>query len=40
MREVAARVFDTEIPDVQDSWYAEERTHVGNWLSGPAGTRR
>ena len=34
MREVAAREFDTEIPDVQDLWYAEERTDVGNWLSG------
>lgn len=33
MREVAAREFDTEIPDVQDLWYAEERTDVGNWLS-------
>jgi methyltransferase (TIGR00027 family) len=33
MREFAARVFDTEIPDVQDLWYAEERTDVGNWLS-------
>jgi methyltransferase (TIGR00027 family) len=34
MREVAAREFDTEMPDVQDLWYAEERTDVGNWLSG------
>jgi methyltransferase (TIGR00027 family) len=34
MREVAAREFDTEIPDVQDLWYAEERTDVANWLSG------
>jgi methyltransferase (TIGR00027 family) len=34
MREVAAREFDTEIPDVHDLWYAEERTDVGNWLSG------
>jgi O-methyltransferase involved in polyketide biosynthesis len=33
MREVAAKVYDTEIPDVQDLWYAEERTDVGNWLS-------
>jgi methyltransferase (TIGR00027 family) len=34
MREVAAREFDTEIPDVEDLWYAEERTDVGDWLSG------
>jgi methyltransferase (TIGR00027 family) len=33
MRDLAARLFDTEIPDVQDLWYAEERTDVGNWLS-------
>jgi methyltransferase (TIGR00027 family) len=33
MRDVAAREFDTEIPDVEDLWYAEERTDVGDWLS-------
>jgi methyltransferase (TIGR00027 family) len=33
MHEAAARLFGTEIPDMQDLWYAEERTDVGNWLT-------
>ncbi len=30
----AARVVDAEIPDVDELWYAEERTDVSDWLRG------
>jgi methyltransferase (TIGR00027 family) len=33
IRAVAARRLNTEIPDFQDLWYAEERTDVADWLS-------
>ncbi|BBY06175.1 class I SAM-dependent methyltransferase [Mycobacterium noviomagense] len=33
MRAEAARLADTEIPDVDELWYAEERTDVADWLS-------
>ena len=32
MRAAAARVLDTEVPDVDDLWYAEERTEPTDWL--------
>lgn len=28
----AATVLKTELPDVEDLWYAEERRDVANWL--------
>jgi methyltransferase (TIGR00027 family) len=32
MREVASRLVDAEIPDVEDLWYPEERTVLPDWL--------
>jgi methyltransferase (TIGR00027 family) len=32
LRAAAATVLQTEIPDVEDLWYAEERTDVAEWL--------
>jgi methyltransferase (TIGR00027 family) len=32
LRAVVSRVFDTEVPDVEDLWYAEERTDLPQWL--------
>jgi methyltransferase (TIGR00027 family) len=32
LRAAAARVLDTEVPDVDDLWYPEERTEVTDWL--------
>ncbi len=32
VRAVAARLLNTEMPDVEDLWYAEERTDVAEWL--------
>ncbi len=32
LREAASRVLDTEVPDVEDLWYPEERTDVVDWL--------
>jgi methyltransferase (TIGR00027 family) len=32
LRAAAAQVLDTEIPDVEDLWYPEERTEVTDWL--------
>jgi methyltransferase (TIGR00027 family) len=32
LRAVAARLTDSEIPDVDELWYAEERTDVADWL--------
>jgi methyltransferase (TIGR00027 family) len=32
LRAEAARLADTEIPDVDELWYAEERTDVAEWL--------
>jgi methyltransferase (TIGR00027 family) len=32
LREVASRVFNTEVPDTEDLWYAEERTDLTEWL--------
>jgi methyltransferase (TIGR00027 family) len=32
LRTAAASVLKTEIPDVEDLWYAEERTDVAEWL--------
>ncbi|CAM3294574.1 class I SAM-dependent methyltransferase [Mycobacterium intermedium] len=34
MRAVAARFVETEMPEVEDLWYAEERTPVDEWLGG------
>lgn len=31
-RSAASRVLDTDIPDVEDLWYPEERTDVVDWL--------
>jgi methyltransferase (TIGR00027 family) len=31
-RSAAATVLKTEIPDLEDLWYAEERTDVAHWL--------
>ncbi len=31
-RAAAARVLDSEVPDVEELWYPEERTDVANWL--------
>jgi methyltransferase (TIGR00027 family) len=31
-RAAASRVLDTEVPDVEDLWYPEERTDVTDWL--------
>ena len=28
----STRVLDTEVPDVEDLWYPEERTDVTDWL--------
>jgi methyltransferase (TIGR00027 family) len=33
-RAAASRVLDTEVPDVDDLWYPEERTEVTDWLRG------
>jgi methyltransferase (TIGR00027 family) len=33
LRAAASRVLDTEIPDVEDLWYPEERTEVTDWLA-------
>jgi methyltransferase (TIGR00027 family) len=32
LRSVAARLIDAEIPDLEDLWYAEQRTDVASWL--------
>ncbi len=32
IRAVASRVLDIEVPDVDDLWYAEERTDLPEWL--------
>lgn len=32
LRAAAARALDTEIPDFEELWYAEERTDVADWL--------
>lgn len=32
LRAAASRVLDTEVPDVEDLWYPEERTDVVEWL--------
>jgi len=32
LRAAASRVLDTEVPDVEDLWYPEERTDVTDWL--------
>jgi methyltransferase (TIGR00027 family) len=32
LRAAAATVLKTEIPDLEDLWYAEERTDVADWL--------
>jgi methyltransferase (TIGR00027 family) len=32
LRAAAAQVLDTEVPDVDDLWYPEERTEVTDWL--------
>jgi methyltransferase (TIGR00027 family) len=32
LRAAASRVLDSEVPDVEDLWYAEERTDVTAWL--------
>jgi methyltransferase (TIGR00027 family) len=32
LRAAAARVLDSEAPDIEDLWYAEERTDVSDWL--------
>ncbi|MDT5219596.1 MAG: hypothetical protein QOF15_1701 [Mycobacterium sp.] len=32
IREVASRLVDAEIPDVEDLWYPEERTVLPDWL--------
>lgn len=32
VREVANKVFQTDMPDLADLWYAEERTDVAEWL--------
>lgn len=32
IRAVASRVLDVEVPDVEDLWYAEERTDLPEWL--------
>jgi methyltransferase (TIGR00027 family) len=34
LRAAAARLLDTEIPDFEELWYAEERTDVADWLRG------
>jgi methyltransferase (TIGR00027 family) len=34
IRAAAARLVNTEIPDVVDLWYAEERADVADWLRG------
>jgi methyltransferase (TIGR00027 family) len=31
-RAAASRVLDTEVPDVEDLWYPEQRTEVTDWL--------
>jgi methyltransferase (TIGR00027 family) len=31
-RAAASRVLDTEVPDVEDLWYPEQRTDVTDWL--------
>jgi methyltransferase (TIGR00027 family) len=31
-RSAASRVLDTDVPDVEDLWYPEERTDVVDWL--------
>jgi methyltransferase (TIGR00027 family) len=31
-RAAASRVLDTEVPDLEDLWYPEERTDVTDWL--------
>jgi methyltransferase (TIGR00027 family) len=31
-RAAASRVLDTEVPDLEELWYAEERTDVTDWL--------
>jgi methyltransferase (TIGR00027 family) len=32
VRAAASRVLDTEVPDLDDLWYPEERTEVTDWL--------
>jgi methyltransferase (TIGR00027 family) len=32
LRAAASRVLDTEVPDLDDLWYPEERTEVTDWL--------
>jgi O-methyltransferase involved in polyketide biosynthesis len=32
LQAAAARLGDTEAPDLNELWYAEERTDVGKWL--------
>lgn len=34
LREAMAKLRKTEMPDVQDLWYLEERTDVAEWLRG------
>lgn len=34
MRDVAARFVGTDLPEVEDLWYAEERTPADEWLRG------
>jgi methyltransferase (TIGR00027 family) len=33
LRAAVSRVLDSEVPDVEDLWYPEERTEVIDWLS-------
>ncbi len=33
-RAAASRVLDTEVPDLEDLWYPEQRTEVTDWLRG------
>jgi methyltransferase (TIGR00027 family) len=33
LRAAAAKVLNTEVPDFEELWYAEERTDVADWLS-------
>lgn len=32
LHDAAARLVDVEVPDVEDLWYPEERTDIGDWL--------
>lgn len=34
LRSAAARLTNTEVVDLEELWYPEERTDVGTWLSG------